>query len=132
HPPDYVVSDLLAEGSLSSPRDGDIVHRKSDSLVLRPGKADGPNSSLVMLEAESFNVDRKIAIHLQEPIQPLLDLIGLGGICLKMDDPFSWFLIGPIDVRNEGSQRNADLPANGVRIAIDSLVVGNVDYLPRA
>src|SRR5690606_15779227 len=109
-----------------------IVHREGDPLVLRPGKADGPDPSFVVLEAESLDIDGKIAIHLQEPIKPLLNLVGLGGICLEMNDPFSWFLVGPIDMGDEGSQGNAVLPTDGVGVAVDSPVVGYVDHLPRA
>src|SRR5690606_5549086 len=99
---------------------------------LRPGKADGPDSSFVMLEAKSLNINGKITIHLQEPIKPLLDLVGLGGICLEVDNPFSWFLVGPIDIRDEGSQGNADLSTDGVGVTVDSSVVGDVNHLPRA
>ena len=63
--PPMLISYLLSIRCSLRPWNGDVIDSESDTFVLGPGKGYRTDTGLVVLQAESLSIDRKVTIHLE-------------------------------------------------------------------
>ena len=79
--------------------------------MLVPSKGCCAYTSIVVLQGEAFQIAGKVNIHVQQTLEPDLNVLSGFGIGSELDDPLSGVLVSAFHVSTQGFKGLVDLAA---------------------
>ena len=123
------VGNVLAVDLINRLSESDVFDGESDTLSLVPTEGDSPDSRVVMLQTEAFDVTAQVLVHVVEHLESIQNFLLSLRVDLGLDDVLTDLGLVTLHEPDGRSESDSDLVPSLIRVMKDAAVIRQIPSL---